>query len=260
MTNDQGHAVHLSVVIITLNEERNIRRCLDAARQVADEIVVLDSGSSDATRSICSEFDVKFYEQAFRGYDLQKNDAVHLAVHDHILSLDADEVLSAELVESILEIKKNWAYTAYAFNRITAFCGKWVKHGEWYPDKVIRLFDRREVRWSGVLHEKLQFNGRPSVGFLKGRLLHYSYYSLPDFRHKSRQYAETAAAQLYEKGRWPWLYHLYFKPAYRFFHAYILRKGFLDGYAGYQIACLTAQRLFLKFLKVRMMHEKDRRR
>lgn len=251
-------SVKISAVIITLNEERNIERCLRSVMQVADEIVVLDSGSSDRTREICEAWPVCYHERPFVRYDMQKNAAARKASYDHILSLDADEALSEELQKAIAHVKDHWQHDGYACNRLTAFCGKWIRHGEWYPDRIVRLFDRRKASWNGRLHERLQFSGNGTMGFLKGDLLHYSYDSVSHFLQKTDRYTEMAAAELYEKGVHPTPYHLYIKPAYRFLYAFIMRRGFLDGFAGYCIARLTAQRLFLKFIKLRILQEPDR--
>ena len=147
----------LSVVIITLNEEKNIERCLQSVKDIADEIIVVDSYSDDRTEEICSEFGVKFIQQKFKGYVDQKNDGNALASHDYILSLDADEALSEELAASISQVKENWQFDAYAMNRLTSYCGKWIRHSGWYPDRKSRLFDRRKARWTGhLVHERVE--------------------------------------------------------------------------------------------------------
>jgi glycosyltransferase involved in cell wall biosynthesis len=253
-------AISLSVVIITFNEEGNIGRCLASVASVADEIVVLDAGSSDATRSISRAYGARVYQQRFRGYGEQKNAAVAMAAYDHILSLDADEALTAELARSVRTAKERWAGDAFSFNRMSCFCGKWVRHGEWYPDRVVRLFDRRKARWSGGLHERLQFESRPRITFLKGRLLHYSYRSVFHYLRKTQLYSGMAAAPLAEKGLRPGPYHFYFKPLYRFFRCYVLKRGFLDGRTGYVIARLTAGRLFLQFVKVKRLQQQNKQR
>lgn len=247
--------MQLSVVIITLNEENNIRRCIESARPVADEIVVVDSGSVDNTRQICEQLGAKVFDHFFHGYGEQKSFAVRMASYDHILSLDADEVLSNELADSIKQIKTSWNRDSYAFNRITNFCGQWIMHGEWYPDKVLRLFDRRKARWKGTIHEKVFPDNPGQIGCLKGQLLHYSYHSMEHFSQKTEQYAMLEALDLFQKKVHPGAYHFYIKPAYRFFSAYILRKGFMDGSAGYTIAKMTANRLYWRFDKLKQMHE-----
>ena len=258
MRNRSYNKVKLSVVIITLNEERNIERCLRSVQPVADEIVVLDSGSSDNTRFICEKYHVKYYVQRFIRYDWQKNSAVHMATFDHILSLDADEALTAKLTESIAQVKNNWQHNGYYFNRITCFCGKWIRHGGWYPNRVTRLFNRRKASWSGRVHERLKFNGFRDAGYLKGDLLHYSFYSLSHYHQKIERYTDIAAKDLFEKRNIrPGVYHFYVKPLYRFCYSFFIRGGFLDGYTGFHIARLTAAKLFLKFTKLKAMQQES---
>lgn len=249
--------MQLSVVIITLNEEKNMQRCLASVREIADEIVVVDAGSTDNTKIICRRMGAKVYEHTFRSYGLQKRFATETAVYDHVLSLDADEELSEELSDSIRTVKSNWEKESYTCDRITNFCGRWIVHGEWYPDKIIRLFDKRKAKWEGDIHEKIIPDNPGRVGHLRGKLLHYSYHSVNHFRSKSERYAEMGARELYSRGMHPGFYHFYVKPAYRFLNAFILRWGFMDGYAGYNIARLTAGRLYLKYEKLRQMHEQE---
>lgn len=243
----------ISVVIIALNEQRNIARCLRSVQAVADEIVVLDSGSEDRTRLICERYGVRFYEQRFSRFDDQKNEAIRKASFRYILSLDADEVLSKELVASIQAVKGNWEYDCFRLSRINNFCGRWIRHGEWYPDESIRLFDRTKANWEGAVHEKVVPLSGCSTSVLTGELLHYSYYSVSQFRQKSEFYADLMAKELFRRGKRPFFFHLYLKPLYRFFYAFIIRGGFLDGYSGYCIARLTSERLALKFLKLKIL-------
>ena len=134
--------IKLSCAIITLNEERNVARCIESLAGIADEIVVIDSGSTDATEAICRSYGVKFIQHDFEGYVEQKNFAVSQCAFEYILSLDADELLSEELKESISEIKNNWDKDGYSFNRLTNYCGKWIRHCGWYPDRKLRLFKK----------------------------------------------------------------------------------------------------------------------
>lgn len=247
----------ISVVIITLNEQRNIARCLRSVETVADEVIVLDSGSEDRTRSICKEHMVKYYEQPFLRFDDQKNDAAYRASHRFILSLDADEVLSDELIASIQAVKDNWEFDCYSLKRLSCFCGRWIRHGEWYPDRSVRLFDSSKAKWEGAVHERVVPLSAVSVGALKGELLHYSYYSVSQFRQKSELYTDIMAKDLYLNGRHPFFFHYYLKPLYRFFYAFIVRRGFLDGYSGYCIARLTAERLALKFIKLKALWKQN---
>ena len=151
--------IKLSSVIITLNEERNIGRCLDSLRGIADEIVVVDSGSTDRTEEICRTFGVRFFQHPFDGFTEQKNFAIDQCSFEHILSLDADESLSEELKKSVTAVKSNWNKDGYSFNRFTNYCGKWIKHCGWYPDRKLRLFRKEKGRWQGnKLHERFILN------------------------------------------------------------------------------------------------------
>src|SRR5262245_55167933 len=141
--------IKISAVIITYNEERNIARCIDSVKPVADEIVVLDCFSTDKTQKISEERGAKFYQQEFLGFARQKNRAVALASYDHVLSLDADEYLSSELTQSILAVKTDWTHDGYLMNRLSSFEGTWIKTCGWYPDAKLRLWDRRKGSWHG---------------------------------------------------------------------------------------------------------------
>ena len=134
--------IKLSALIITLNEERNIKKCLESLVDIVDEIVVVDSYSTDNTKAICNKFKVTLIEQEFLGYVTQKNFALKKASHDHIVSLDGDESLSEELQKSILNLKENWTHDGYYCNRFNNFCGQWIKHSDWYPNRKLRVFDR----------------------------------------------------------------------------------------------------------------------
>ena len=164
--------IKLSSVIITLNEERNIGRCLDSLKGIADEIIVVDSGSTDRTEEICRSLGVKFIHHPFEGYTEQKNFAVGHCTFDYVLSLDADEALSEELKKSISAIKSKWNKDGYSFNRFTNYCGKWIKHCGWYPDRKLRLFKKNKGSWLGnKLHERFVLNDSGNSEFSKGDIL-----------------------------------------------------------------------------------------
>src|ERR1700741_2612456 len=164
----------LSVVIITFNEEKNIARCLDSVKEIADDIVVVDSFSKDKTKEICLAKGARFVEHAFEGHIQQKNWAITQAEFPHVLSLDADEALDETLRKSILEVKNNWNKEGYYMNRLTNYCGNWVKHCGWYPDKKLRLWDSRKGSWTGINpHDKYEMKeGDKTTGYLKGDILH----------------------------------------------------------------------------------------
>jgi glycosyltransferase involved in cell wall biosynthesis len=248
--------IKLSVVIITYNEEKNIERCLLSVKEVADEIVVLDSFSSDKTQTICQKHGISFYQHAFDGHIQQKNRAITYASHPHILSLDADEALDETLIASIKAVKQNFEKPGYYINRLTNYCGHWVKHSGWYPDSKLRLWDSRLGHWTGINpHDKYElFNGDKNAGHLKGDILHYSYYSIQD-HYKQVEYFTNIASKAYaETGKKAPFYKLCINPLAKFIDHYLLHLGFLDGRAGFMIAKISAYATYLKYKKLRAIY------
>lgn len=247
--------VKLSVVIIAYNEENNIARCLGSVRTVADEIVVLDSGSTDATVEICKQNGARVFQHKFDGHIEQKNRAITYAANPHILSLDADEALDETLIQSILDVKKNFVKDGYYMNRLTNYCGHWVKHCGWYPDTKLRLWDSRKGHWTGVNpHDKYEmFEGDKNTGHLKGDILHYSYYTLQDHYRQVEYFTSIAAKAYFEKGKRAAFYKLYVNPVAKFVDHYLFKLGFLDGKAGYLISKISAYATWLKYKKLRNM-------
>ncbi|MBK7388802.1 MAG: glycosyltransferase family 2 protein [Bacteroidetes bacterium] len=240
--------IRISVAILTFNEERNIRRCIDSVLAVADEIVVIDSFSSDTTVSICESMGVKVVQHAFGGYIEQKNYAITCCTNQHILSIDADEALSEQLIESIQNVKENWNADGYAMNRLTNYCGSWIYHSGWYPDRKLRLFDRSKAIWGGVNpHDKLEMAPGSTTGQLKGDLLHYSYYSVEEHKAQVARFADIAALDMHKKGLRSDLLKVIYKPIARFMRSYIVKAGFLDGKNGLIIAMQTARGSFLRY-------------
>ena len=249
--------VKISVVVITYNEEKNIGRCLDSVREVADEIVVVDSYSTDKTKEICSSRKVKFLQHHFEGHIEQKNFAVSCASYGHILSLDADEVLSEKLKQSILAAKQRWRFDGYAFNRLTNYCGKWIRHSGWYPDTKLRLWDRSKGRWGGVNpHDRVIMDAQSRVCHIAGDLHHYSYHTIKDHIDQINSFSEIAARAAYADGRHAnLLLDIVFNPLLTFFKKYFLKLGVLDGYPGFIIAIHTAYGKFLKYIKLRELNK-----
>lgn len=247
----------LSVVIITYNEERNIARCLDSVQELAGEIVVVDSFSTDTTEAICRSYPkVKFIQHRFEGHIQQKNYALDQASNHWVLSLDADEALSDTLQRSIQQALKAPQANGFSFNRLSNYCGKWIHHGSWYPDTKLRLFDRRKVRWTGVNpHDRADFLATEKAIHLKGDLYHYSYYTLEE-HIKKLDYFSTLAARAYaEKGRKAGWFNLLVNPGFAFIRDYLFRRGFLDGYEGWLIARLTAMYTFQKYIKLKAINQ-----
>lgn len=246
----------ISVVIITYNEEKNIARCLDSVKDVADEIVVLDSFSTDNTQAICQSKGVSFYQHKFDGHIQQKNRAITYAKHPHILSLDADEALDDNLKKSILEAKHNWTKDGYYMNRLTNYCGHWVRHCNWYPDAKLRLWDSTKGEWTGINpHDKYELKtGDKNTGHLKGDILHYSYYSVDDHYKQVEYFTNIASKAFFEAGKKAPFYKLLVNPIAKFIDHYILHLGFLDGKAGYSISKISAYATYLKYKKLRNLY------
>ncbi|NOZ34613.1 MAG: glycosyltransferase family 2 protein [Chlorobi bacterium] len=242
--------IKLSVVIITFNEEKNIERCLNSVREIADEIIVLDSFSTDKTEEICKKYNVKFFLHKFDGYTSQKNRAVTFAENDYVLSLDADEVLSEKLINSIKQIPENQPFDAYDFNRLNIYCGKPIKHTSWYPDKKIRLWNKNKGKWEGdKIHEIVKIKKNAETGFLKGDLLHFSYNSIEEHIAQANKFSTVRAEEYFNKNKSLLLLKAIFAPQYHFIRNYFIKFGFLEGYYGFIISCIIAFEVFLKYVK-----------
>ena len=248
-------ALQLSVVIITYNEEKNIGRCLESVQGVADDIVVVDSFSTDATDKICKKFNVNFIQCKWEGYAKTKNFANSVAQYSWILSLDADEALSEELKRSVLKIKQQEKLVTCSFNRLTNYCGTWIKHCGWYPDKKIRIFDRTIAAWEGTIHEKLIINSANPIIHLKGDCLHYSYYTLDDHYKQVNHFTDLLAQDQYAKRKRVPLIKLYMSPVVKFIRDYIIKLGILDGSAGWRISTISAYATYLKYYKTRKLYK-----
>ena len=247
-------AVKISAVIITFNEEQNIGRCIESLEGIADEIVVVDSYSTDRTEEICRSYGVKFIRHCFRGHIEQKNWAMLQAASPYILSLDADEALSAELRTSILKVKENWTHDGYYFNRLTSYCGKWIRHTSWYPSRKLRLWDARRGGWGGFNpHDRFYLRKGASRKFLKGNLLHYSYYSVEEHIRQMNSFSTILARSYFERGRRAYFHTIVVHPLWRFIKDYFLRAGFLDGYYGYVVCRISAQATFMKYVKMKQI-------
>jgi len=244
--------VKISVTIITLNEEKKIERCLESLSGIADEIVIVDSFSTDNTKAICHRYRVRFIENKFEGYVAQKDYAVTQATFDHILSLDADEALSEELKQSILKVKSDWGtLDGYSFNRYNNYCGKWINFCGWYPDRKIRLWDRRKGKWGGTdPHDKVQL-AKDRVQKLNGDLLHYAYLTVDEHLRQMHKFADVAAKAKYLKGNKPvFVIHVLINPLFKFIKKYFFQLGFLDGYYGFVFCAASSSLNFFKYLKL----------
>jgi len=246
----------LSVVIITLNEEKNIGRCIDSVKEVADEVVVVDSNSIDNTCKIAESKGARFIVHDFEDYVKQHEFADSLASYDHILSLDADEALSDELSNSIQVAKKYWKNDGYFMNRRSNYCGKWIKHSGWYPDKKLRLFDRRKGKWVGrKIHERFTLKEGSTTGHLKGDILHYSFPTISAHVLQANKFTDLTALAAFEAGKKSGLVKILFNPVFKFIRDYIFNRGFLDGYYGFIICQISANATFLKYTKLKQLHK-----
>lgn len=251
--------VKLSAVVITYNEEKNIGRCLASLRGVADDIVVVDSYSSDRTEEICHDFGARFIAHTFHSHIEQKNWAITQAKYPHILSLDADEVLSERLRDGILRVKSRWEYDGYYFNRLTNYCGKWIRHTTWYPSRKLRLWDARKGRWGGINpHDKFLLDPGCRKKYLTGDLLHYSYYSVEEHHIQLEKFSSIHAESLYRMGVHTNFLKRSLHTVWRFTNDYLFRLGFLDGRAGFIVSRLGAREVWLKYLKLRDLWNNNR--
>ncbi|MDI3318465.1 glycosyltransferase family 2 protein [Pinibacter soli] len=243
----------LSVVVITYNEEHNIARCLDSVKAIADEIVVLDSFSNDATKTIALKMGAKVYEQAFLGYVEQKNKALEYAENNYVLSLDADEVLDETLIQAIKALNKNYEKAdVYNMNRCTQYCGKFIRHGAWYPNRRVRLFNKKIAKWGGINpHDVVVFDSaNVRKQYLKGDILHYSYNNLEEHIIQNNRFSTISAMSYFKLGRKSGWIKMSVNPFWAFINSYFVRMGFLDGYFGYVIAKNIASLTFMKYYKL----------
>jgi glycosyltransferase involved in cell wall biosynthesis len=246
----------LSVVIITFNEEKNIERCIRSVLAIADEIVVVDSLSTDRTEEICSRFNVRFISHAFEGYIGQKNFATNQAMNSYVLSLDADEAIDNELAASIAEIKQNFAKDGYSMNRVTNYCGKWIRHGAWYPDRKLRLWNRHKGAWGGVnFHDRFDLKPDCSKGYLKGEILHYSYDSIEAHIAQFNKFTSLSAINMHGNGKKASLTKIYFSPLISFLKGFFIKLGFLDGFYGVMICFVNAFATYMKYVKLRQLNK-----
>ena len=239
----------ISVSIICFNEEKKIRRCLESVKW-ADEIVVLDSFSTDTTLNICREYTDKIHQHGFDGHIQQKNRAIDLCSNDWVFCIDADEVVTDELKDSILKIDTaKTEFYGFAVPRKVFYLGKWINHGGWYPDYKIRFFNRKFGKWGGVNpHDAVIVQGKTSV--LKGDLQHYSYENVSAHLNQVNKFTDIMAREYEALGKKPSIINLTIRPFFKFFKMYFLKLGFLDGIRGFIIAIIASFYVFMKFVKL----------
>lgn len=250
-------AHRLSVTIIAKNEAMVIGPCLASVEGLADEIVVLDSGSTDGTPQVCRQYGARVVDTDWPGFGVQKQRAVAAAAHDWVLCLDADERVTPALAASIRAALADPAHAAYRFARSNRFLGRYLRHGEGYPDWSLRLFDRRQARWSDdAVHEKVVCEG--PVGTLAGDLLHDTAETLESYLGKQNRYTSIAAAAALARGKRVSAARLLLSPLLRFVKFYVVRRGFLDGLPGFVHIAIGCFNSFLKYAKIREGQGRER--
>jgi len=253
--------IKLSAVIITYNEEDKIERCILSLKPVVDEIVIVDSFSTDKTEEICLKHGVNFIKNPFGGYIEQKNFALTCSSNDYVLSLDADEALSEELKNSILEVKSNWTHDGYYFNRCSNYCGQWIRHSNWYPDRKMRLFDRRMGKWGGTNpHDKFLLSKEGKKKYLKGDILHWVLPTFEDHILKANNFSTIGAKEAFKKGKKASIYTIFSHTIWRFVKSYFIKRGFLDGLNGFAISSFSSLTVFFKYLKLRRLHLDEKKK
>lgn len=247
---NDGIRLRITGCVITFNEEANIRACL-ASMAFCDELVVVDSHSTDATRDIAASLGARVIERDWPGYRSQKQFAVEAAGHDWVLVLDADEQLSPALAAEVAALRERGAgdFAAYDAPRLSRYFGRYLRHGDWYPDRQIRVFDRRRARFAGLeVHERVDVDGR--LGHLRGDILHDSFRDLDDQLAKRTTYARLMAEQQHARGkRGSWL-SVFFNPLWRFLRGYVFRLGFLEGWRGLAVSLIAAKYVREKHLRL----------
>lgn len=249
----------LSVVIITRNEERNLPRCLQSVKW-ADEIIVVDSNSTDRTVEIARRFGAKVHPVKFCGYGPAKRRGTDIARGEWVLSLDADEELSAELASEIRElINGSASAVGYFLPRRTNFLGRWINHSGWYPDEVLRLFRRDKGNFNNAtVHEEVILKGR--AGHAKGELRHYSYPDLETYLEKSNRYTTLGAQKAFREGKRAGWYDLVVRPMAAFVKHYLTGQGFREGKEGFIISVMSSIAVLMKYAKLNTMHKAEVRK
>lgn len=240
----------ISVVIITLNEEANIVRCIQSVKRIADDIVVVDSFSSDKTCEVATQEGARVVQHAFEGHIQQKNWAITQAKYPFILSLDADEYLSDSLQKSIEVIKSSGNSDGYTMNRLNFYCGKAIKTCGWYPDRKLRLWDSAKGKWKGTNpHDTFVMQEGSRIKSLKGDILHDTYPTKQDLLNQVQKFATISARHIKHRSVYYLIFKSIFSPPFKFFKNFLLNKGFLNGYTGLFICFQQAREVFLKYTR-----------
>jgi glycosyltransferase involved in cell wall biosynthesis len=243
--------------MITLNGEKHLARALKSAQGVSDEIIVVDCGSMDRTMEIAHEFGAKVSFREWTNFSEQRNFAVSQASCEWVFTLDSDEELSEQLRASLLEWKKSEAeYKVYEMPRLTFYMSGWIRHSGWYPNLQRRLYRKDSAKYSGIVHETLEFTGEP--GRLRGDLLHYTIENFAEHEAKAEKYSTLAARKLFDEGKRNWRAGVWFATPWAYFQSLVIRGGFLDGRRGALIAQMAARSVRLKFRKLGALVREER--
>jgi glycosyltransferase involved in cell wall biosynthesis len=246
--------VRIAAAIITLNEERNIERCLKSLNNWVDEIVVLDSYSKDKTAEICASYNVNFIQKEWMGYAQSKNFLNTQVKADYIFSIDADEALDQSMINDLLRLKQEGLDGIYEVSRKTNYCGKWIRYCGWYPEYKLRLFPKHAVCWEGdFVHETLSYPKNLIVKRLKGHLEHFSYYTESEHRKKAFQYADLSVQKYIKEKKAIYFLQAEFSAIAKFLSVFIFKRGFLDGRSGWVIAKISAAANHYKYRKLKSL-------
>ena len=247
----------LSVCIIAQNEQENLPRVLRSVQSIADEIIVVDGGSTDRTAELARDGGARVFFRAFTNHADQKNYAASLAANEWIFLLDADEELSDELKSSVQEWKRAAPqFEVYEMSRLTWYLGAWIRHSRWYPDWQRRIYRRDKASFGGVIHSALRYDG--PIGRLRGDLLHYTIRTFPEHEAKLEKYTTAIAQEMFDQGRRSWRAAMWLAAPWSWIHHFVLGAGFLDGRRGMLIAKMAARGVRLKFQKLGRLVEAER--
>jgi glycosyltransferase involved in cell wall biosynthesis len=245
--------MNLTACIITLNEESNLARCLDSLKDIADEIIIVDSGSKDRTPFIATDYNARFIRHDWEGYVGQKNFAISKASHEWILSIDADEELSPELRAEILKIKPSTVpgnIAGFSMPRVVFFENTWIRFGDWYPDVLVRIFRKGKGQFAGgAVHERLELEGE--IQPLAGELVHHSFKDEADYRSRMDHYSTLWAQSAKAFGKKAGPLAPFTHATWRFLRSFFLKEGIKGGSLGFRLARLQAAEVFMKYQKLR---------
>jgi len=242
--------MNLSVIIITKDEQDNIKDCLESIKW-ADEIIVIDSGSADKTEEICRKYTNSFYVKDWPGFGIQKQRALDLATHEWVLSIDADERVTLDLKDEIISVlNSNLNEDGYLIPRLSNYLGKNMRHAGWYPDYTLRLVKRKKSYFTkDIVHEKMIVDG--PIKKLSNHLVHYPYKDIAHHMEKLNSYTSLSAKKMFSNGKSVSWLMIFIKAFFSFFRAYILRKGFLDGWQGLVVSISTSLSVYMKYVKLK---------